>query len=394
MAHEVPAAARWARLVSARDAKLIDAGAAGERTVARARVVITVILAVIPVQAVIEQPSHPENWVGLAGATLGMVIALVLVGVLARGHYRPWLGILTSVYDVSAVSAILGTFILIGVPQIAVNSRIVFEVYLLAIAATCLRYERHAAVAAGVAAVLEYSAIIAVVHGRWDPGDPRFVGYGDFSWGDQFGRLLVLATAAALSWSILRRTERLRQLSTHDPLTGLLNRNVLEERVGEEVIRARRYRRPLAVAMVDLDWFKRFNDTYGHAAGDAALRAVSDALRSAMRRTDIVARFGGEEFVLVLPETPGPDAAFKVEQVRAQVEALRMDMPGVEEGRLTLSAGVATLDPDRDAGLEILQRADDLLLAAKRAGRNRVISDSGIAAGDSPLADGAATPAR
>ncbi|HEU4989166.1 MAG TPA: hypothetical protein VFT41_05245, partial [Gemmatimonadaceae bacterium] len=71
-----------------------------------------------------------------------------------------------------------------------------------------------------------------------------------------------------------------------------------------------------------------------------------------------------------------------------------MDMPGVEEGRLTLSAGVATLDPDRDAGLEILQRADDLLLAAKRAGRNRVISDSGIAAGESPLAAGAAPPAR
>jgi diguanylate cyclase (GGDEF)-like protein len=165
----------------------------------------------------------------------------------------------------------------------------------------------------------------------------------------------------------------------HDPLTGLLNRNVLEERVREEVMRARRYHRPLAVAMIDLDLFKRFNDAFGHAAGDVALRAFSRTLRDAVRRTDIVARFGGEEFVVVLPETPGPDAAIKLEQIRFDLEAMELQVPGSADGRMTLSAGVATFDPEQDAALEILQRADDLLLAAKRAGRNCVMSEAGRA---------------
>jgi diguanylate cyclase (GGDEF)-like protein len=376
MVHETPTGARWERLLSARDAQLIDAGAAGERTVAWSRVVITLILATIPVQAVAAEPERPENWVGLAGAAIGLAVAAGVVFLLRRGHYRPWLGIATSVYDVSAVSAILVTFMLIGAPQIAVNSRIVFEIYLLALSATCLRYDARTPLAAGAAAIVEYGAIIAVVRTHWDLSAPAFAGYGTFNWGDQIGRLIVLATGTVLSWTVLHRAERLRQLSMHDPLTGLLNRNVLEERVREEVMRARRYHRPLAVAMIDLDLFKRFNDAFGHAAGDVALRAFSRTLRDAVRRTDIVARFGGEEFVVVLPETPGPDAALKLEAIRADLEAMALQVPGSANGRMTLSAGVATLDPERDAGLEILQRADDLLMAAKRAGRNCVMSEA------------------
>ncbi len=391
MVHETPTGARWERLLSARDAKLIDAGSAGERVVARARVLITLVLATIPVHAVASNSERPENWVGLAGALLGLAVSGGVLAVLRRGYYRPWLGLATSIYDVSSVSAILVTFMLIGVPQIAVNSRIVFEVYLLALSATCLRYDRSTPLVAGAVAVAEYAAIVIVVRGKWDLSDPRYAGYGTFSWGDQIGRLVILATAAVLAWSILRRSERLRQLSMHDPLTGLLNRNVLEERVREEVMRARRYGRPLAVAMIDLDLFKRFNDAFGHAAGDVALRAFSRTLSQAVRRTDIVARFGGEEFVVVLPETPGPEATLKLEQIRRQLEEMELQVPGASDGRMTLSAGVATLDPEHDTGLEILERADDLLLAAKRAGRNCVMGENGRAG--SPRAshgDGAA----
>jgi diguanylate cyclase (GGDEF)-like protein len=377
--HETPTGARWERLLSARDAQLIDAGAAGERTVAWSRLVITLILAIIPIQAVAAQPERAENWVGLAGTAVGLAVAVAVVMLLRRGYYRPWLGIASSVYDVSSVSAILVTFILIGAPQIAVNSRIVFEIYLLALSATCLRYDARTPLAAGAVAIVEYALIIAVVRAHWDLSAPAYAGYGDFNWGDQIGRVIVLGTATILSWTVLHRAERLRQLSMHDPLTGLLNRNVLEERVREEVMRARRYHRPLAVAMIDLDLFKRFNDAFGHAAGDVALRAFSRTLREAVRRTDIVARFGGEEFVVVLPETPGPDAAVKIEQIRADLEAMELQVPGSADGRMTLSAGVATLDPEQDGGLEILQRADDLLLAAKRAGRNCVMSDAGRA---------------
>ena len=340
------------------------------------------VLMLIPIQAVTEHPEDPENWVGFAGTAGAMLLAVGILMLLRREHYRPWFGIVTSVYDVSCISAVLVTFMLIGRPQIAINSRVIFEIYLLALSATGLRYDWRTPLVAGAVAVAEYGAIILVVHTNWDLGSPAYAGYGTFNWGDQFGRLLVLAIASVLAWSILRRAERLQQLSMHDPLTGLLNRNVLEERVGEEVIRARRYRRPLSVAMIDLDLFKRFNDAFGHTAGDVALRTFSRTLRDAVRRTDIVARFGGEEFVVVLPETPGPDAAIKLEQIRADLEAMQLHAPGSADGRMTLSAGVATFDPDRDTGLEILQRADDLLLAAKRGGRNCVMGEAGRAAAD------------
>ena len=130
--------------------------------------------------------------------------------------------------------------------------------------------------------------------------------------------------------------------------------------------------------MVDLDLFKRFNDAYGHAAGDLVLRTFSRTLREAVRRTDIVARFGGEEFVVVMPETPAIDAGAKLDQIRRAMEALRIQAPGDPGARVTLSAGVASFDPERDQGLKILERADDLLMAAKRAGRNCVMSEFGI----------------
>jgi diguanylate cyclase (GGDEF)-like protein len=375
MTHETPTGARWERLLSARDAMLIDAGLAGERSVARARLAMMVVLTAIPVQAVLTRPDHPENWVGMVGTAVALLVAVAVLVVLRRGYYRPWLGLATSIYDVSSVSAILATFIVLGLPQIAVNSRIIFEIYLLALGATCLRYDSRVPLVAGAVAVVQYAALIFVVQGRWDLADPRYAGYGTFAWGDQVGRLIILGIAAMLSWTILRRAERLRQLTMHDPLTGLLNRNVLEERVREEVMRARRHHRPLAVAMIDLDLFKRFNDSFGHAAGDVTLRVFSRKLLEAVRRTDIVARFGGEEFVIVMPETQGPDAALKLEQIRHELEGMHLQAPGSAGGHLTLSAGVATFDPARDSGLEILQRADDLLLQAKRGGRNRIVGE-------------------
>lgn len=390
MLQEPPTGARWERLLSASDASLIDAGAAGERTVARARLVFTAILLLIPLQSIVQRSDQLENYVGLVVGLVSLGFAASVLAAVSRGHYRTWWSIATSVYDVTSVSAILAAFILIGRPEITVNSRVVFEIYLLAIASTALRYDRRAPLVAGAVAVVEYAALVLVVHAHWDLSDPRYAGYGNFSWGDQIGRLIVLGVAAMLSRAVLERAHRLRQLSTHDPLTRLFNRNVLEERVREEVGRARRYGRPLALAMVDLDLFKQFNDTFGHASGDAALRAFAHLLRRTVRSTDIVARFGGEEFVIVLPETPGDDAAVKLDQIRRLMETMLFDIPGVVDGHVTFSAGVATLDRESDHALDLLQRADDLLLAAKRAGRNCVMGESGLVG--APRSD--AAPAR
>ena len=347
---------------------------------ARLRLVFTSIITLIPLQSVIQNPRLRENYIGLGVALFAVAVAAIMFVAVWRGFYRTWLSLATSVFDVSLVSLILATFVAVGLPEIAVNSRVVYEIYLLALASTCLWYDPRAPVIAGGVAVVQYAIIVIVAHARWDPNDAQYAnyGYGTFSWGDQAARLLVLATAAALSRATLARAERLRLLSTHDALTGLLNRNVLEERIGEEVIRARRYKRPLSIAILDLDFFKAFNDSYGHASGDTALRAFSHALRRAVRRTDILARFGGEEFVIVLPETAATDAAGKLEQIRRDVEAMELPAPRGAVGRLTMSAGVAELSAENDEALEILQRADELLLEAKRSGRNRVMTENGV----------------
>ncbi len=162
----------------------------------------------------------------------------------------------------------------------------------------------------------------------------------------------------------------LKLLASTDPLTGLLNRGRFFELAGEEVSRSRRYERPLAVVMLDIDLFKNINDTYGHTAGDAALKSFADLCRSLIRAPDIIGRIGGEEFALLLPETNGVSARALADRLRAAVAAMRIDgLPAV----MTVSAGISELAPDETAIDAALSRADGALYEAKRGGRNRVV---------------------
>jgi diguanylate cyclase (GGDEF)-like protein len=163
-------------------------------------------------------------------------------------------------------------------------------------------------------------------------------------------------------------------LSTHDSLTGLCNRAYFEERLEQELLRARRYGRPLALAIVDIDHFKAVNDRYGHLSGDVVLRTFSGLLRDSVRRTDVVARYGGEEFAVLLPETTGEEAQAKLDSMRRDISARAIHLPRVDEGiKLSFSAGVAHLPADGDRAEELITRADARLLAAKQTGRNRVL---------------------
>ncbi|HEX2060151.1 MAG TPA: diguanylate cyclase [Thermoanaerobaculia bacterium] len=160
--------------------------------------------------------------------------------------------------------------------------------------------------------------------------------------------------------------ETLHRISTQDGLTGLANRRFFDETLALEWRRAARSRAPLSLLLLDLDHFKRFNDTEGHQAGDDLLRRVAHCLREALHRAaDVVARYGGEEFVVLLPETPEEHARAIAESLRARVETLGA----------SVSIGVATAIPPRD-GSEceaFVRRADEALYEAKRQGRNRVV---------------------
>ncbi len=193
----------------------------------------------------------------------------------------------------------------------------------------------------------------------------------------QWGILaVVLATltveAVVIFRPMIRRiigyTSELVYLASTDPLTGSANRRSFVEKSEIEIARAQRYDRPLSLLMLDVDRFKAINDTYGHAAGDAVLRAIGDTLRANLRTTDILGRIGGEEFAILLVETTLPSAALLAEKLRLQLAALVI-RHGAHELRFTASFGVAPLGAGLDDALRV---ADELLYEAKRAGRNRI----------------------
>jgi len=167
--------------------------------------------------------------------------------------------------------------------------------------------------------------------------------------------------------------QRTKELSTRDDLTGLFNRRHFFENIEKEVQRARRYRRVFSVIILDLDDFKKYNDTHGHLKGDEALREMARLLQATTRRADIVARYGGEEFVVLLPEINAQGAAVVGEKIRTAVEqypfAGRDTQPG---GTMTVTLGLATYPTDAEEGLELVDVADRALYSGKQQGGNRV----------------------
>lgn len=186
-----------------------------------------------------------------------------------------------------------------------------------------------------------------------------------------------LATTAAEQLSMalanLRLKETLHNQSIRDALTGLFNRRFLEGSLARELARASRKQQSLAVLMLDVDHFKRFNDSHGHPGGDALLTAVGGVLRQLSRPEDIPCRYGGEEFTLILPDTDATTAVARAERIREAVAALRVAHEGKPLSAVTASIGVAVF-PQHQAELEpLMEAADAALYRAKAEGRNQVV---------------------
>ena len=358
------------------DPLLIAAGARGELLVAKIRLLLTAVLLLIPIMNILTASDARESLVGFGVTAIAFLLSLLAYLLIARDFHRPWLSFASSCFDVTLVSGALATFLLFNQPHTAVNSKVVFEGYFLAVGATCLRYDRRVCVVAGLLALSEYLAIVTFAATKFDLNNEVYspFAYGMFSWNTQFSRMILMLTATLLSIAVVSRTQGLLRLSTSDPLTGLFNRGYFNERFGIEIGRAGRHNQPLTIAMIDVDHFKSFNDLHGHAAGDMVLQVIAETLRTSFRQSDIVGRYGGEEFVIAMPETDAETAGRKLESFRQLIASTPIRLPKTGESAfVTISAGLSGFPEDGIREEELLWAADSRLFKAKAAGRNQIV---------------------
>lgn len=185
--------------------------------------------------------------------------------------------------------------------------------------------------------------------------------------------LVTLANQTAMALENAMMVERIREMAIRDGLTGCFNHRYFQEKLGEEMAKAERYNKDLCVALLDVDHFKKFNDTYGHQEGDRVLRIVAEVVQSTVRRKiDTVARYGGEEFVVILPECDGNAGKEWADRIRKNVESQIFENNGKSVYRVTVSIGVSTFPFDSKDQKALIQLADQALYEAKKKGRNRV----------------------
>jgi diguanylate cyclase (GGDEF)-like protein len=187
-------------------------------------------------------------------------------------------------------------------------------------------------------------------------------------------RELATTVAAQIAFSLtsLRLRETLRDQSIRDPLTSLFNRRFMEESLARELQRATRKNNAVSILFLDLDHFKRFNDDFGHEAGDLVLRAIADLFRRFFRADDVCCRFGGEEFAIILPESSAFYAGSRANELRQEVKSLKLSHKDKMLGGITLSVGVAAFPEHAASAEELLAIADRCLYQSKAAGRDTV----------------------
>src|SRR5579864_630336 len=226
------------------DPVLAAAGVSGELLVAKIRLWLASILLLIPVLDSLFFPVEPkEKIVGLSLTAGTFLVSIIVYLLISREYNPPWLSFASSAFDVSLISGALAMFLVMNEPHTAVNSKVVFEGYFLAIGATTLRYDKRVCITAGLLAFGEYFAIVYFAATHWDLNSAKYAPYpyGVFGWSNEVSRLIIMLAASALSLAVVSRGQTLLQLATSDPLTGLFNRGYVDERFAVELSRARRY---------------------------------------------------------------------------------------------------------------------------------------------------------
>jgi len=347
------------------DQLILRARASGERWVAGVRLFLVAGLSVLVVAM-----APAQRWTGL---TLLLVVGLLHALLLAWLAFRvaeSWVPWLSCAADVALTSAALLFVLRHGGPGSALPTRSLYELYFLVIMSAGLRYDWRLCIWTAGLCILAHALLLWVAAGALGV-ESADLGVGR---ANQAVHFAMLALGGIIMAAVAQRAKRLRLMVGVDHLTGLSQRAPFVERIDEELARARRRGAPLSVAILDLDGFKAFNDTFGHPVGDRALQAVATRLRSSVRKSDLVARFGGEEFVVAFPETAVEQARHRVEHIRAELARVSIQVGRGEQRQVTVSAGLGSWPADGETFDAVLTTADARLYEAKRSGKNRVVS--------------------
>jgi diguanylate cyclase (GGDEF)-like protein len=338
---------------------------------------LLILIGINPLAALYIEGPKVENLLGAAALLFALLYCLFFLALLPR-WYRPWVRYVTVTLDVTLVSGVLLGFIVAGRGLVTANSQVTFPIYFLVLAMIAQRYDVRLAVYGALLLLVEYASLVAMgwlVYGLpQQPPDPE---YGAFSWPNQVGRALLLSLASVVMLSTVVSARRLREIGLRDHLTGVFNRRYFLEVLSLEFDHSREIGRPLAVAMVDVDGFKRYNDTHGHPKGDRVLVLIADFLARNLRRSDLLARYGGDEFVVLLLETPTEGAGALISRIQERAGIWLKDVLGAGDSYVNLSFGLSSLVPGDAGPMDIIRRADEHLYKAKKAGGGVVCDEGG-----------------
>ncbi len=368
----------WLRELATRvwtrpDELMLQFGAGGELLVARVRAVLSALILLLPLVHGLTGGETGEMLIGLSAAVAANVMAQVWLALARRRRAYRWLPYATGTYDVTVVTAAL-VLLTLGDRVAGLNSMVVWPFYLLSIAMTALRNDGRLTVYVGALAIAQYGLLALAVFGTQPPGQLMSIDYGTASVSNVAQRLLVLLLMTLLTGAVVYRMQQLIELSGNDGLTGLPNRSWLLQRMPALYDTLRREGGSLSLALLDIDNFRRVNDSAGHRDGDRAIRHIAALLRSMLQDDEHVVRLGGQEFVLVL-RCPIGSAWERVERIRRELSSRPFASElGNDSFTLTFSGGLAAWPQDGGDTPALLGAADRRLQAAKHAGRNRTLA--------------------
>jgi len=361
----------WARDVP----ELTKARRESECLLARMRVLLFATLSLVPVFLMINDPKDPRVPLAALVVLTGFLLALAL-DIAARESSRIFLvGLIGTIADITLANAsMIGLMVTLGAAY-GINNSVVYPFLLLVIGMSTLRYDIRLCLIEGATALFQFALVVAAAGVLWHDSDPVFVGVvNQFDWTTQLTRGLLIVLATIIAGVSITRSRKLMNVSIRDHLTGLVNRRFFDERLREECTGTPRGTK-FSVALVDVDHFKRFNDSYGHSAGDIALQILADVLKDSFRESNTIARYGGEEFALLIRHRDPDSTAERLDRARRILSTLDFGWKD-DDGNpvdLTFSAGVIGSD-EASAYSEMIYQADRRLYRAKDMGRNLVVT--------------------